>query len=240
MRYLCTVLLAGCGFSARTSNPPPADPDAAIEIDAPSDAPDAMLAPDPCNIGVTSIGGINRGQVGGNGGGANFGPLACSAAADRIVGFAVRLSNQNTLFGAPSAQGLVIACAKVSVDKNTNVGTTGTPYTIEIKGSGAEMWTPSTLSPLAMCAPGAVVNGLQTHTGPNQNLFNNVDFRCGQLNGQAQTIANPVVHVMNSGTVTTNVDTVNCNANETIVQMTNMTGSGFDSATLFCAPTVCL
>jgi hypothetical protein len=237
VRYLFAVLLVGCSFSKGLD---PAQIDAAeVLIDA---APDMMemQQPAPCPIGVTSTTGTDRGRVGGDGGGANFGPLQCDNATDRIVGVAVKLSDQSTIYGSRSAQALLIACAPVSVDKTTNVGTTGTTYTKEVSGDGDEDWAPSTLSPFAMCAPGHVVDGLTVRTGTNDNVFSNVDVRCGQLNGMAETIANAIIHVDNSGQSTANATTVNCNTNEVLVRMTNRTGSGFDSANLYCAPATCL
>jgi hypothetical protein len=242
VRYLCAVLLAGCSFSkpvGSVQSDAPNEIDAAV-ADTPTPDTMEMPQPDPCPIGVTSTTGTDRGRVGGGGGGANFGPLACDAATDRIVGFAVRLSNQNTIFNAPSARGLTIACATVTVDRTTGVGTTGTVYTKEVMGSGQENWSPSTQSATATCPAGQVVNGLSAYTGTNQNLFNNVDFRCGKLDGTAQTTSSSVVHVAGSGSNTSNHDTVNCNANELLVRLPNMTGSGFDSANVFCAPATCL
>lgn len=235
MRYLCAVLLAGCSFSKDVATAPI---DAAVDA-APDASPDAM-GPNPCPIGVMSTTGTDRGRVGGGGGGANSGPLQCDVETDRIVGIAVKLSDQDTIYNARSAHALLIACAPVSVDKVTGVGTTGTTYTKEVIGSGLEGWSPSTLSPFAMCAPGHVVNGLRVRTGAGGNVFSNVDVRCGQLNGMAQTIANPVIHVASSGQSTANPMTVNCATNEVLVQMPNMTGSGFDSANLFCSPATCL
>ena len=233
-------MLAGCSFSTSVTNEVMID--GADPVDAAIDAvPDVALLP-VCNVGVTTMPGADRGHVGSDtGGGVNFGPLRCTAATDRIIGFGIRTSNGNTLFNARSAHGLTIACAPVTVDPNTGTGTFGTMYVVEVKGSGAEGWTPSTLVAPTLCPAGMVVNGLRAYTGPGQNLFTNLDFRCGQLDGTtAMTIANPVVHVANSLTETQNPDTVNCGTNEILVELPNRTGSGFDSVDLFCAPAKCL
>ena len=232
MRYLGAVLLAGCGFSTSLV---PGDADVGAEAAAEAGTPAT------CNVGVSAMPGIDRGRVGGNGGGANFPPLRCTAVTDRIVGIAVRMSDGNTLYGARSAQALQIACAAVAIDPDTGTGTTGTPYVVEVAGSGAEGWSPSTLSPLATCPAGMVLDGLQTHTGPGNNLFKDVNFRCARLDGRtAQTIGSQVLHVNGSLTESQGTDTVNCGTNEIVYEMANMTGSGFDSVNLFCAPTRCL
>jgi hypothetical protein len=230
------LLFAGCSFNASLPND---EPDAAIDgapdtIDGPTVLPN-------CNVGVTAMPGTNRGRVGGPNGGDNFGPLVCDNATDRIVGIAIRMSNQNTIYNQRSAHGMTIACATVTIDPNTGTGTTGTPYTKEVMGSGAEMWSPSTQSAVAMCPPGQVLNGLQTHTGPNTNLFNNVFFRCARIDGtNATTVANTVIYVQGSLNEPMGIDTQNCNVNEIVTQFSNRTGSGFDSADVFCAPARCL
>jgi hypothetical protein len=224
VRYLPgVVLLASCSFNTNVSS----GVDAAIEIDAPDAAPDAPpdAAPLPlCSVNVATTPGTDRGRVGGGGGGANFGPLRCPVATDRIVGFAARMSNNNTLYNARSAHGFAI----------------GTVTTVEIMGSGAEGWSPSTLSVVTQCPPGQVVDGLRAHAGANGNLFKDIDFRCARIDGTtAQTVANTVVHVAGSLTELNGADTQNCGAHEILYEMPNMTGSGFDSVNLFCAPTKC-
>lgn len=237
MRHLSVVLLAGCSFSTSVT----AEPTDAASDDAAVDAPtEAALLPS-CAVGVTTTPGTDRGRVGGNGGGSNFGPIRCTTTTDRIVGIGLRMSDGNTLYNARSAHALLIACAPVTIDPNTGTGTTGTVYTVEVSGSGAEGWSPSTLTPITTCPAGMVLDGLQTHTGPNANLFNNVNFRCARLDGTtAQTVANQVVHAAGSLTETQGTITVNCRANEVVYEMSNMTGSGFDSVNLFCAPAACL
>ena len=158
-----------------------------------------------------------------------------------MVGIAIRMSNGNTLYNARSAHGMTIACAPVSIDRNTGVRTTGTVTTYERMGSGAEGWSPSTQSAVAMCPPGEVVNGLQTRVGSNGNLYKEVRFRCAQLDGNAATVASPnVIYVQGSLTEPNGIDTVNCAANEIVTQYSVRTGSGFDSANVFCSPARCL
>lgn len=219
-----------------------------MEIDAPDgvtadasiDAPDAQVLPS-CTVGVATTPGTNRGRVGGTGGGANFGPMVCSSPTSRIVGFAARMSDNNTLYGARSARAFLIACAEVTIDPNTGTGTTGTVTTVEVSGSGAEGWNPATLTPVTTCPAGMVVDGLRVHTGSGGNLFKDIDFRCTRVNGTTAATGTPqVVHVAGSLTDANGSETVNCGANEILHQLPNMTGSGFDSVELFCAPATCL
>ena len=249
MRYVALLLLllcVGCGFGSRvTPEASGDDVDAAPGPDASADgttpAPiDAQLLP-LCGVGVTTTPGANRGRVGGDGGGDNLPVMRCNQPLDRIVGIGIRMSNQNTVFGARSARGLTIACATVTVDPNTGVGVTGTTYTVERMGNGNQGWEPSTLAAPTLCPAGMAVNGLRAHTGQNENIFSNVDFRCAKIDGtNAATTASQLVHVNGSLDEDQNEDTVNCGTNEIVYEMSNRTGTGFDSATLFCAPASCV
>ena len=239
MRFApAALVLASCSFSTRVNPdvdaPPGADIDAAA-IDAPPDAP---LLPS-CKVGVATTPGTNRGRAGGSGGGDNFGPMRCSSATARIVGFAARMSDNNTLYGARSARAFLIACAEVTIDPNTGTGTTGTVTTVEVSGSGAEGWNPATLTPVSQCPAGMVVDGLRVHTGSNGNLFKDIDFRCTKVTGT--TTGSPqVIHLAGSLTDANGSDTVNCGTNEILYELPNMTGSGFDSVELYCAPATCV
>src|SRR4051812_9034323 len=99
MRFLLTSLfIVGCASGTDVGDQPDAgvaQPDVAVQESA--HACDVVL-PDPT--------GTTRGHAGGTGGGK--GPiLACDDVInERIVGVAVRMSNQNTLFGARSAHGI--------------------------------------------------------------------------------------------------------------------------------------
>lgn len=245
MKYLLALLVTGCSFgsevmpSAGDLDAPPADAPADAALGAEMMPPKDMMLP-LCAVGVAATPGSDRGRVGGDGGGNNFGPLVCMQPSDRIVGVGVRLSNQDTIYGDRSAHGVTIACATVTIDPNTGIGTTGTPYTREVMGNGNAGWSPSTLFPPAMCPAGEVVNGLRARIGEDENLFNNLDIRCAKLAGDATTTSSANVHVDNSGTNNQNAETVNCGTNEILVQMANRTGTGFDSANLFCAPATCL
>jgi len=237
VRKLGVVLFASCSFDANLAVESIDAATGDAQVDAPTDPPPLP----PCNVGVTTMPGTDRGRVGGNGGGANFPPLRCTNTTDRIVGIGLRMSDGNTLYNARSAHALLIACAPVTIDPNTGTGMTGTVYTVEVSGSGAEGWSPSTLTPITTCPAGTILDGLQTHTGPNTNLFNNVNFRCTRFDGTtALAVGSQVVHAAGSLTESQGVDTVNCGANEIVYEMSNLTGSGFDSVNLFCAPARCL
>jgi hypothetical protein len=244
VRSVAILLFAGCGFGSSVKPETTGDIDAPIgDAPLPDDGtpPNDMMPLPLCIVGVTTTPGTDRGRVGGNGGGDNFGPMRCNAVADRIVGIGIRMSNQNTVFGAPSAHGLSIACATVTLDPNTGIGTTGTTYTKEIMGNGNQGWEPSTSFAPTLCPAGMVVSGLRTHTGQDENIFNNVDVRCSKLDGtNAATVMTQLVHVNGSQDEAQNEDTVNCGPNEILYEMSNRTGTGFDSATLFCAPARCL
>ena len=238
MRVLWFALLAACGFDARVAGmSPPETVDAALAIDAPPDAPDPVQLP-ACAVGTMSTTGTDRGRVGGGGGGDNFPPLKCDGD-DRIVGAAFRISNHNTLYNGRSAVAMQIACAPVSIAAN-GTGVIGNVTMKEVSGSGAEGWSPSTLTPVTMCPAGQVMNGLQAHTGPNTNLFVNITIRCGAIDHAALTTGNQAIYVNGTLTETQGSDTVNCNANEILVQLSNRTGSGLDSVNLFCSPAKCI
>src|SRR5262245_25884140 len=118
MRLLWVIAVAGCRFEHGQAGSPRDGMSDDAAVDAPRDAPtDARPdAPMLCHVGVASTMGADRGRVGGNGGGDNFPPLACQNSVDRIVGIALKMSDQDTVFGERSAQGMRIACAPVTVD----------------------------------------------------------------------------------------------------------------------------
>jgi hypothetical protein len=89
---------------------------------------------------MTSHLGIDRGRVGGIGGSANNAPLECGPS-DQIVGIALRMSAQDTVFDGRSAYAIQIACARVTIDP-AGTGSTGPAYTREVTGTGQFMWEP--------------------------------------------------------------------------------------------------
>ena len=165
------VALASCSDPGGVSNRPDASqpPVDATGVDGDST----------CHSVVT-LKSTMEGHVGGNGGGK--GPaLACDDTfGERIVGVALYVSNQNTSFGARSADGIRIACATVTIDPTGNA-TVGAITTHDVIGNGMGGWTPATWTAMQQCPPGAVVVGMQVHTGVNKDLFVNASIICSQL-----------------------------------------------------------
>lgn len=248
--FLAAVITSGCSFqlagapASDDAGPPPdmasegttdATVDGALDatIDAMIDAPVDVT----CNVGVTSQTGTDRGRVGGSGGGVNFPALICPAT-QRVVGVAVRMSNQNTIYNGRSAHGLTIACATVTT-RSISAPQVGPLTTFELLGNGNFMWTPSTQTAVTQCQPGWVVSGLRAARGADNNRFLNVTIRCSQVSSTGMTGATETRYVTGSFT-DTNVDTVDCAAGEVLVRMPNFSGAGVDSVNLWCAPATCL
>ena len=209
--------------------------DAAIDgrpIDAPADATTF------CHVGVASTTGTDRGRVGGNGGGDNFPALVCANAADRIVGIALKMGDQNNDFGGRSAQGIRIACAPVTVN-SAGTGTTGTITTYEVVGLGTFGWAPSTWTPITKCQPGWIMSGLNTHTSNNGSFFVDSTIYCSQIGPTGLVIGTEAIYVTGSLNEAQGSDTVQCNAGEIVVRMSNRTGAGLDSVNLWCTSPTC-
>lgn len=247
IRWMAPALVCACGFSRTGGTPDPgADPDAAkppidAAIDAPPDAPpDSPPPAAPCRIGLTDPTGTNRGRAGDDNGGGPATPLACLKAGDRIVGFQMRLSDQDTTFGGPSAHAVSIACASVSVASD-GTGAFGAVTMHERVGLGGMGWTPSTQSTLTMCDPGWVVFGLNVHTGGGANgRFLDVTVRCARLGfdgTRTGVVADKVV--TGSGTEIDGADTADCNANEILATMPLRDGRGIDSVDMSCTVPRC-
>lgn len=242
------MVASGCGFRVPQSGPADsatttdaatdAAPDtSSILPDAPADAaPDATAA---CQVGVASATGTDRGRVGADNGGDNFGPLACTGN-DRIVGVDVRVSDQNTIYNGRSIHGFQILCAPVTIMPG-GTAQVGTVTPVEVMGTGGFMWSPSTLSQPTRCPDGSIVTGLVAHSGADDNRFLDVTMTCksitisGTIGGAATTI-----HVNGSLTDTNHAYQKSCNANEILVTMPNRTGAGIDSLNLFCSAPTCL
>jgi hypothetical protein len=231
------LVVAAC--SACTFSPPGQgdSPDAAAVSDGPR-LGDAQPQVVPCSVDVASVTGTDRGRVGGSGGGANFPPLACDGAAERIVGIALRMSDQDTVFGGRSAHGLSIACATLAIGAD-GIAKLGPITSKELVGIGESGWTPSTLTPVTSCPDGSVVAGLAAHRGLGNNRFLDARITCARI-GHAGTVeATEVLPVAGSLTDAVNDDTVDCNAGEVLVQLPNRTGQGLDSVSLSCALPTC-
>jgi hypothetical protein len=241
MRSVLVVALAGCSFqhgqaspgAGTTSDAPIAD---TPPTDAPPDGPsDAEML---CRVGVASTMGTDRGRVGGNGGSENFGPLACANPGDQLVGVALRMSDQATLYGERSAHGMRVACAPVTV-RASGTGSIGTVTTYEINGNGNFDWTPSTWTSLTMCKPGWILAGMRAHTTEDGDLFLDVSITCAQVGPTGMLVATEVIYVDGSLDEKDGSDTVDCNAGEIVVRMPNRSGAGVDSVNLWCTTPTC-
>ena len=237
------VLMAttACSFSVTPDQPAdgnpesPVDAPVAVVADAAIDVP-TTTAPNTCDVRTASTTGTNRGQVGGNGGSTGT-TLVCNTAADRIVGVAVRMSNQATTNGGRSAVAFSIQCATVTVDDTQ--ATVGTPYMKEVAGAGTFDWTPATLSPTTSCKPGWLVSGIHAYRGASDNLFLNVTIQCSEITSTGQLGQSELIYVMGSLADTQNPDTVDCAAGEVLVRLPTRTGAGLDAVSLSCSTPTC-
>jgi hypothetical protein len=190
-----------------------------------------------CHTGIT-LKSTNEGHVGGSGGGKGNALLCDDMFGERIVGVAVQMSNQATVNGGRSAQGLRIGCATVTIEPN-GTATVGAITTHDVSGTGQFNWSPSTWTALQQCAPGSVLTGLLAHTGTNNDLFVDVSIICSQLAFDA-TPSNPqTIHIVNSLTAPTNPKQAQCAGGEVVSELGVWDGAGFDAADLFCSPSVC-
>jgi hypothetical protein len=230
------AVLGACSFQHGFGpNRDGALPDDALQDAAPDGPDDAEQA---CSVGVASTTGTDRGRVGGNGGSENFGPLQCVNPNDRIVGIALRMSNQDTIYGQRSAQGIRIGCASVTV-RASGTATVGTVTTYEILGTGGFDWAPSTWTTMTMCKPGWILSGMTAHTADGENLFLDVSITCSQIDLTGAVIATEVLRVDGSLNESQGADSASCDAGEIVVRMTNRSGAGLDSVNLWCTTPTC-
>ena len=177
-------------------------------------------------------------RVGSDGGSANFPPLACANPGDRIVGIALRMSDQTTLYGQRSAQGMRIGCASVTVGGSGMV-TLGTLAAYEIVGDGTFDWAPSTWTPMTQCKPGWILAGMSTHTTDDDDLFLDVSITCAQIGPTGSVVATEVIYVDGSLNENQGADSATCNSGEIVTRMPNRSGAGLDSVNLFCTTPTC-
>jgi len=179
---------------------------------------------------------VNAGQVGANGG--SPGPdLQCPLGVE-VIGVAVRVSDQNTANGAPSAVSFTVACAPVQVGAS---GATVGPETLpEVGGNGQFGWTPATQSTITRCPPGWIVSGLTANTGPGGNLFLDATVHCSELLPSGATSGvTQSFPVMGSGVGGGSDVTVNCAAGQVVGRMTTRVGAGLDAVSLLCGTPTC-
>jgi hypothetical protein len=157
---------------------------------------------------------------------------------ERIVGVAVEMSDQATVFGGPSAQGIRIACARVAIGTD-GTAVVGAVDTHDASGYGGSGWTPSAWTPVTTCQPGWVVSGVLAHQGANANRFLDVTITCSELLRGGGTGRTETKKVTGSLTDTANPTQVHCAANEVLTQLGPWTGAGLDAVNLYCAPAAC-
>jgi hypothetical protein len=230
---LLALVCAACSYNGRDVAPdaPTAGDDAAATIDAA--VVDATPVP-PCVLGVGG-GTTDRGKVGLSNGGSQ-GSIECDGDA-RIVGLALDMSDGLADGVTPSARGIRIACATVTID-----GTGGHVTNLVTKdkeGAGGAGWSPSTWTPLARCADDAVVTGLAVHGSSYVSYFLDATMQCTQLDATGAPVQTAVVDITGSGTDPSSPSEAHCNSGEQVAEMTTWTGAGLDSVRLQCAATTC-
>lgn len=237
-RLALVIACSGCTFTPASRAT--ATDDAAAPDDVPALVIDAQAQIATCQLGVEDITGFDRGRVGGDGGSANFPPLACDSPLERIVGIALKMSDQDTVFGGRSAHALFIACAPVTIAAD-GTARVGAATLKELTGAGDAQfrWTPSTMTPVTRCPDGAVVAGIAAHRGPGNNRFLDVRITCAQLGFDGTVKATQVLPVTGSLTEPQNDDAVDCNDDEVLVRLPNRTGQGIDAVNLSCAKPAC-
>ncbi len=230
---LLSLLVVGCAGAERVEDI--ASPDAGA---AQPDAAATAEAPRGCDVLLMDPTGVTRGRAGGTGGGK--GPiLACDDTAnERVIGVAVRMSNQATAFGGRSAHGFGIACARVNVDPAGNAEV-GQSRMMEVSGSGIADWTPSTWTAVTQCKPGWIVSGLRVHTGVDVNRLLDVSIVCSKLGSNGATGASETIKVAGSLTDANGLDEVKCAAGEVVAQIGTWTGAGIDALDLSCSRPTC-
>lgn len=230
----CALLCVACTYSGRPvapDAPEVADDDAAAAIDG---AVIDMQPVAPCALGTTGAT-TDRGKVGLSNGG-SAGTIACDGNA-RIVGIALDMSDGNADGVTPSARGIRIACATVTID-----GTGGHVtdlVTLDKEGAGGSGWSPSTWTPLAQCEDGATVTGISVHGSSFVSYFLDATLACTRFDTAGAPLGTTAVTVTGSGSDTANPSEAHCNAGEQIAEMTTHTGAGLDSLRLQCAATAC-
>jgi hypothetical protein len=239
---IVSVLAYGCSFHA--AGAPAATGDAgttghddATGMNQPIDA----ASPSHAACAVTATGGVgSAGVVGGTGGSPDPGmTIACTNATDVIVGVAVYMSDQNTVYGAPSADGFAIVCASLTIaaDGSTALGSS---YSVSAMGQGTDNWTPATWTAPTMCGSGAVVTGLDVHTGPNNNIFDNVALRCTDIgSGGDATGSSGQIYVAGTNTDDQNNTSAECGSGRALREVLPHDGAGLDAVELHCGATAC-
>ncbi len=232
---LCFLLVVGC-IGGVEDLEIASQPDAGVPAgDAAVGTPEASRG---CEAVLKDPTGISRGRAGGAGGGT--GPvITCGDTVnERMIGVAVRMSDQATVFGARSAHGLGIACARMTVGQ-TGTAELGPVSMVEVSGLGTYDWAPSTWTPVTQCKPGWMLSGLLVHTGTSGNLFVDVSIICSRIGADGAPGASETIKVAGSLTETNGPDEVKCAAGEVLAQLGTWTGAGVDAVELSCSRPTC-
>ena len=235
---LCTLIaLAAAGCASSIAEPD--GPDAGSRADA-GQKMDASTSSVCEAIVENPSGSIDRGRVGSDAGGGKGPLLKCDDQGyEQIVGLSLQMSNQATVFGGRSAQGIAIGCARVTIDPS------GAAQLGEVKpkmasGTGTNGWAPSTWTPMTECKPGWVVSGLLVHRGTSGNRFLDVTMTCSHLGPTGKTLASESIKLAGSLTDTASPDQVKCAAGEVISKLPTFTGAGLDAVEVYCSTTACI
>ncbi len=241
MRAALTVLLAACSFHPPGEQPQldaPAPHDVRANDSRVADAMgDSFVARD-CAL-ETDDGSLDKSGTTGDNGGSPSASIECDAPTDMIVGIALQISNQNTVYGGRSALAIDISCAPVTVHPDQSA-TVGTIYTHEASGLGTYMWSPATLTSTAQCAADSVVTGIDAHTTGSNDMFEDVTITCSQLGPDgALTGSTAAIYIAGSQTDAQGDTPASCNTGDVLRRLDPDTGAGLDSVTLRCAPAQC-
>lgn len=228
MRPALLAALAACKFHQGGA---PIDAGADARPDAGRDASNEA-----CMLAATDATGMDRGKVGLSTGGGTIGMLACDSG--NLVGIALDMSTGGVNgTQVPSAHGIEIACADVSIDGSG--GHTGAVTTKLRDGNGGAGFTPSALTAVARCQDGAVVTGLAVHGSMYTSFFLDAAIACTSYDPAGHIAAVATVPITGSGTDSNNPSMADCNPGEVVVSMATDTGAGLDSLHLWCAPVAC-
>ncbi len=240
LRQLSMLVLAGLAGLAVPAGCAMAEGEAELmapDAGTPADATKVDVD-NTCNSAVSDPAGTYRGRVGSTT--QKGAALSCDDVVnERIVGVALRMSNQNTSYGGRSAHGMGITCARLTIHPDGRAEL-GTARTNEVSGTGLSSWSPSTWTSYTDCDPGWVVTGLKAHTGSASNRFVNASIVCTKLGYDGLPTGTSVVKsVTGSLTEAVTPDEVRCNAGQVVAQFGTQTGAGFDAADLYCTTPIC-
>jgi hypothetical protein len=227
MRLFAVVLATGCGFQPRATAG-----DAQREIDAAADAP--VILPS-CSLAVATTG-DDAGRIGDSAGGAPASALACPSL-QPMVGVALLVSDG--IAGGPqerSSQGIVIACAPVTIGSPS---TTGPASTIMVMGNGGVNFAPAHSTGFTNCPPGAVISGVAVHSGQFDSAFIDATLTCTMLNLSRQIVEVSEVYVAGSLSEPLHPNGAMCPAGEIASSFVPRIGAGLDSLEMSCAVPTC-